>query len=143
MTIGKRMFDIMTKKDLRPTDLSRFLGISTSSVSNWKIRGTDPPSEYLLPICEFIGIDIGELLGGAPATAQKTSSDCPRELARTAFFEKLTEEHISLIHCYCALTPDEQAGVWHTIMRMQELKKGSSSDSRDDKKADPPDATTA
>lgn len=137
------MFDIMTTKKLRPTDLARFLNISTSSVSNWKIRGTDPPAEYLLLICEFLGINISDLLGASPAAGQKSAEACPRELARAAFFGGLTEEHISLIHCYCTLTPDEQASVWSTVMRMQELKKGSCFDSHIGKKDDPPDASTA
>ena len=63
MTICERMFQLMSEKNIKNRDLAVKLGVRDSVICNWKTRNTDPPSTYLLPICEILGVDIFTLLG--------------------------------------------------------------------------------
>lgn len=53
-------------------DLCRYLEINTSTMTNWKNRGTDPPAKYIIPICEFLEVDCNFLLTGKNTAKQKT-----------------------------------------------------------------------
>lgn len=64
MTINERMFTIMDQKKIQAIDIANHLGTSKSVISNWKKRGTNPPAEYIIPICELLGVSIEHLLTG-------------------------------------------------------------------------------
>lgn len=68
MTICERIFEIIDTKQLKTADLARILNVKQSVLSNWKKRNTNPPIEYALVICEFLGISIEELLTGEKNT---------------------------------------------------------------------------
>lgn len=63
MTICERMFAIMNEKGIKAVQLAEKLNVRNSVISSWKTRGSNPPSEYLLQICEILDIDINTLLG--------------------------------------------------------------------------------
>lgn len=63
MTINQRLFQILDERGIKQADLAKALNIRTSVIGNWKTRGTDPPAEYILHICEFLRISVYELLG--------------------------------------------------------------------------------
>lgn len=65
MTICERMFDIMEKRGVTAYVLAQKTGLSNSTLSNWRTRNTDPPSKYIVPICEAIGCSVEYLLTGA------------------------------------------------------------------------------
>lgn len=64
MTINERLFNEMKEKKLKSTDLANILNINKTVISAWKSRGTNPPSEYIVQICEFLDISINYLLTG-------------------------------------------------------------------------------
>jgi bacteriophage CI repressor helix-turn-helix domain len=64
MKIVERLFQTLEEKKFKATDLAKHLNIQKSVISNWKTRGTNPPSELIVPICEFLGIDVFWLLTG-------------------------------------------------------------------------------
>lgn len=66
MTICERLFETIDKKALKTADLARVLNIKQSVISNWRKRNTNPPIEYALVICDFLGITIEELITGNP-----------------------------------------------------------------------------
>lgn len=66
MTICERMFQIIDQKKLKTIDLAKKLDIKQSVISNWKKRNTNPPIEYIIVICEFLGISVEELITGEP-----------------------------------------------------------------------------
>ncbi len=74
MTICERIFELINKKNLKTADLAKKLDIQQSVLSNWKKRNTNPPMEYALVICEFLGITIEELI-----TGQSGNSMTPEE----------------------------------------------------------------
>jgi transcriptional regulator with XRE-family HTH domain len=58
------MFCLLEEKSLRAADLCRYLGINTSTMTNWKNRDTDPPAKFIAPICEFLNVSYEYLLTG-------------------------------------------------------------------------------
>ena len=75
MKIIDRLFIELDRKNLRAVDLASALGINKSVISNWKTRSTNPPSELIVPICEFIGIDALYLLTGTQMQSQERISE--------------------------------------------------------------------
>lgn len=67
--IIQRILALLEKKSLKAADLCRELGISTSTMTNWKNRGTDPPAKMIIPICEFLGVSCEYLLSGNEKTS--------------------------------------------------------------------------
>ena len=62
--IIQRILALLEEKSLKAADLCRALGISTSTMTNWKNRGTDPPAKMIISICEFLGVSCEYLLSG-------------------------------------------------------------------------------
>lgn len=60
----ERIIELLDKKALKASDLCRFIGINTSTMTNWKNRGTDPPAKFIVPICEFLNVSCEFLLTG-------------------------------------------------------------------------------
>ena len=47
---------ILKNKKKKQTDLCNYVGISNSTFSTWKKRGTSPAAEYIPNIAEFLGV---------------------------------------------------------------------------------------
>lgn len=62
MTFNQILFTLLEKKGIKPTELARTLGVTTSTVSTWKTKGTDPPIKYLARISELLQTNIYDLL---------------------------------------------------------------------------------
>lgn len=68
MTICERMFEIMDKKGVTSYQIGKTLGLAKSTLSNWKSRNTDPPAQYLVPICNLLHCSVSYLLTGQDET---------------------------------------------------------------------------
>ncbi len=64
MDINKRLFNTLDSKNLKKSDLAKYLNINNSVVSTWKSRGTNPPSELLTRICDFLDVSLEFLVTG-------------------------------------------------------------------------------
>ncbi len=96
MTVNQRLFLILEQRNLKASDLSKCLNIRDSTVSSWKQRGTSPPSDYILRICEFLGVSIQYLLTGE--NCETNSSLSSNELELLSSFKLLPErEQIKII----------------------------------------------
>lgn len=67
MTINERMFSIMAQKGIKDIELVRHLHKTTSLISTWKTRGTNPPADCIIQICELLQISPHYLLTGEEA----------------------------------------------------------------------------
>lgn len=91
MTISERLFKTMKEKGVKAVDLAKKLKTNKSTISGWKSRGTTPPAEYIVPICELLEVSPYYLLTGEepaesfkPLTAEKAAvlkayEDCSPE----------------------------------------------------------------
>ena len=64
MTISERMFRIMEEKGMNQAELSRLTGISTRTISDWRIKKTNPGADKIMIICEALGCAPEILLSG-------------------------------------------------------------------------------
>lgn len=64
MSLIHSILNILNDKRIKQSELCAYLGINTSTMTNWKNRDTDPPSKYIIPICEFLGVSPYYLLTG-------------------------------------------------------------------------------
>lgn len=82
MTICERLFHELDSRNLTAYALSKFIGVNTTTTTNWKQRGTDPPAKYIAPICEFLGCSVSYFLTGSD-TEPETKKAPPPEYPRT------------------------------------------------------------
>lgn len=64
MSLINDILGILKNKHKTQSELCDYLGINTSTMTNWKNRNTDPPSKYIIPICEFLDVTPYYLLTG-------------------------------------------------------------------------------
>ncbi len=64
MFIINNLLSLLEEKGLKQADLCEAIGISSSTMTNWKNRGTDPPAKHIVSICEFLDISPYLLLTG-------------------------------------------------------------------------------
>lgn len=64
MTISQRIFQLLNEQNKTQKDLSKYTGISTSTISAWNTRGTNPSAETLKSISEFFGVSLEYLITG-------------------------------------------------------------------------------
>lgn len=64
MTISQRIFLLLKGQKKTQKQLSDFTGISTSAISAWNKKGTNPASEYLVSIAKFLNVSLDYLLTG-------------------------------------------------------------------------------
>ena len=64
MTVNERMFELMLRKNIRMADLAKYLSVNKTVISAWKSRGTNPPIEYVVQICELLDVSIEYFITG-------------------------------------------------------------------------------
>ena len=64
MALINTILDIMKSKNKKQSALCAYLNLNASTVTNWKLRNTDPPAKYIIPICEFLEVSPYYLLTG-------------------------------------------------------------------------------
>ena len=69
MSIINNLLNLLEQSNINQKELCTYLGVGTSTVSNWKTRGSDPPAKYIIPICEFLKVSPEYLLTGEERTA--------------------------------------------------------------------------
>ena len=73
MIISERIFDLLQKQGMSQKEFSEKTGIAQSTISDWKIKKTNPVSEKILIICEVLGVTPYELLGGAEEKGSRSN----------------------------------------------------------------------
>ena len=63
MTVSQRILEIMEKKHIKQKTLADYTGISTSAISDWKKKGTNPSVDKIVAISECLGVSVDYLLG--------------------------------------------------------------------------------
>ena len=64
MLISERIYQYMEEKGISQKEFADRTGISQSTVSDWKRKGTNPSADKIMNICEVLDISPYELLSG-------------------------------------------------------------------------------
>lgn len=80
MTISQRIFSILAEKKLKQKDLAEYVGISTSAISDWKKKNTNPSAENLSAIADFLNVSLKFLLTGEDRNESIQFTDDIKEL---------------------------------------------------------------
>ena len=62
MTISEKIFCILSEKELSQKEFSEKTGISQSTISDWKRKGTNPAADKIMAICDALDISVYQLL---------------------------------------------------------------------------------
>jgi len=74
MTISERIFDRIRQLGISQKVFSEKTGISQSTISEWKSKGTNPTSEKIMIICEVLGVTPEWLLSGTTAVGNRSNA---------------------------------------------------------------------
>ena len=64
MLISERIYKYLAEKGISQKEFAERTGISQSTVSDWRRKGTNPSADKIMIICEVLGISPQELLLG-------------------------------------------------------------------------------
>ena len=94
MLISERIYQYLEEKGMSQYEFAKKTGISQSTVSDWRRKGTNPSADKIMIICDVLGISPYELL-------LDTDSKNPREFKQTDYvvIDKKSKEY-ELIQSY-------------------------------------------
>ena len=61
--IYERVFNLMRERDVKPSDLSKAIGIRQSTISEWKQGRSNPSVKALISIADYFGVTVDYLVG--------------------------------------------------------------------------------
>lgn len=91
MTISQRIFELLRTNNKKQKDLANYIGLSTSAVSDWKKKGTNPAAESISAIADFFGVSSDYILTGREHNSPMLQLD-DDELELLDNFKKLSEK---------------------------------------------------
>ena len=71
MTISDRIFERLRQLDISQKQFSEETGISQSTISEWKSKGTNPTSEKIMMICKVLEVTPEWILSGIGNTGTR------------------------------------------------------------------------
>lgn len=102
MLISERIYKYLKEKKMTQIEFAARTGISQSTISDWKRKGTNPSADKIMIICEVLDISPYELLLG-------TENKKHKEYKQTEFvvIDKKSKEY-GLIEIFQNLDSDAQ-----------------------------------
>jgi transcriptional regulator with XRE-family HTH domain len=70
MLISERIYKYIAERGLSQIEFSKRTGISQSTISDWRRKGTNPSSDKIMVICDVLEITPLELLTGVDSSSQ-------------------------------------------------------------------------
>lgn len=102
MLISERIYKYMEAKGISQINFARQTGISQSTISDWRRKGTNPSADKIMVICDVLEISPYELLVGTENEKMKEYKQMD-----TVVIDKNSKEYI-LIETYQNLNLDAQ-----------------------------------
>lgn len=116
MLISERIYKYLAEKGMSQIEFANRTGISQSTISDWRRKGTNPSSDKIMIICEVLGISPSELLTGVESKLQNKSE----EVDYIVVDKESTEYH--LIESYRTLDKDAKKRLEGYIMALKDMK---------------------
>lgn len=100
MLISERIYECLREKGISQIEFAKKTGISQSTISDWRRKGTNPSADKIMVICEVLGVSPYELLQG-------TGNEKMKELCQPDYvmIDKNSGEYV-LIEAYRGLNQD-------------------------------------
>lgn len=116
MLISERIYKYLEEKKMSQIEFAQKTGISQSTVSDWRRKGTNPSADKIMIICEVLDISPYELLGG-------TENKKFKEYKPTEYMvvDKKSKEY-TLIETYQNLNLDSQKRLEGYITALQDME---------------------
>lgn len=105
MTISQRIFQLLKSKGKMQKELAAYTGISTAAISDWKTHGTNPSSDKIVAIAEFLDVSPEYLLTGKESE------------------KNLSENEIEVLHIYRKFSDRDQLKIIGRLEQMYESKR--------------------
>lgn len=105
MTISQRIFQLLKSKGKMQKELAAYTGISTAAISDWKTHGTNPSSDKIVAIAEFLDVSPEYLLTGKESE------------------KNLSENEIEVLHIYRKFSDRDQLKIIGRLEQMYENKR--------------------
>ena len=117
MLISERIYQYMKERGISQLEFVRRTGISQSTVSDWKRKGTNPSADKIMIICEVLDISPYELLSGTENKKLKEykSTNC-------MILDRKSSEY-ALIEMYQNLELDSRKRVEGYVRALSEMQK--------------------
>lgn len=116
MLISERIYHIMKEKGISQIEFAKKTGISQSTVSDWKRKGTNPSADKILVICEVLGVSPYELLMEVDSKNKKKHQESnyiyvdktSKEYQMIEFFQKFDEDEKNRILNYIIMLKNKK-----------------------------------
>ena len=116
MLISERIFRYLVEKDLSQVEFSLRTGISQSTISDWKRKGTNPSADKIMIICSVLDISPYELLTGTENTKHKEYIQ-----PDSVVVDRQSKEY-HLLRTYRNLAPEAQMRVEGYVQALSDTK---------------------
>lgn len=73
MTISEKIFEILDTRGISQKEFSLATGIPQSTISDWRKKNTNPASDKILVICNFLEITPYKLLSNVKEEGNRTN----------------------------------------------------------------------
>ena len=113
MLIGERIYKYIAEKGISQIEFARRTGISQSTISDWRRKGTNPSADKIMIICEVLDVSPYELLLG-------TENKKYKEYKKTDYIviDRKSKEY-QLIEVYQRLGLDSQKRLENYIKTLE------------------------
>ena len=79
MTLGERIYNLRTEKEMSQGDLADALEVSRQSISKWETNGSVPELDKLIKLSEVFGVSLDELILDKKQTEQPSAPEAPEQ----------------------------------------------------------------
>lgn len=83
--------ELLDKKGLKNSDVSRGTGVSNMTLSDWKHGETTPKTSTMQKIADFLGVSVDYLMTGKEPTENKYSAEMAMLVGKIRNDKKLSE----------------------------------------------------
>lgn len=115
MLISERIYKLLEEKRISQIEFANRTGISQSTISDWRRKGTNPSADKIMIICEVLDVSPYELLAGTENKKHKEykKTDC-------IVIDKQSMEY-KLIEAYQNLNVDSRKRLEGYIKALSEM----------------------
>lgn len=116
MLISERIYRYLEEKKMTQLEFAKRTGISQSTISDWRRKGTNPSADKIMIICEVLDITPYELLSG-------TENNKHKEYKETDYImlNRQSKEY-ELIETFQNLSVDAQKRLQGYMEALKDLK---------------------